>query len=54
MSFEKDILENKAKLRMLELKLDAVINILIKEGIMLKEELDLELNNLIKKGEKEQ
>jgi len=54
MNIEKDVLENKAKIRMLELKIKALINILNKEGVILEEEIEKELNSVIqqdKKGE---
>lgn len=56
MNLEKEILEQKAKLRMLEYKIQALINILNKEGTILEEELETELNSILqqKKTEEEE
>lgn len=51
---EKDILENKAKIKMLELKIDAIINLLSKEGIILNEEVEKEINSIIRQQKKEE
>ena len=44
----KDVLENKAKLRELEIKLDAIVSLLEKEGILTKQEVEQEFDELIK------
>ena len=43
-----DVLQNKAKLREIELKLDALINLLEKEGILVKKEVEQEFAELVK------
>jgi hypothetical protein len=47
MNTEQEILEAKAKIRMLELKMQALINILNKEGTILDEELKSEIDALL-------
>ncbi len=46
MEIEKTVAENKAMLKMLELKFDALIELLAKEGILTKEEIEDEIKNL--------
>jgi hypothetical protein len=55
MNPEQEILEAKAKIRMLELKMQALINILNKEGTILDEELKAEIDALLqgKPGDEE-
>ena len=48
MDIEKDVLENKAKIRIIELKINALTKLLNKEGIVLEEELETELSKLVK------
>ena len=43
-----EILENKGKLRELEIKLEAIISLLEKEGILTKQEIEEEFEELIK------
>jgi hypothetical protein len=51
MNIEEEILKNKAENKMNKLRLKALINLLSKEGIVIHEELEEELNNLTKKDE---
>ena len=44
----KDIVENKANLRELELRIKALVRLLEKEGILIEAELDQEFYKLIK------
>jgi len=48
-SIEKNILENKGKIKITELKLQALIKILTKEGIVTTEEIETELNSMFEK-----
>jgi len=48
MNVEKEIVENKAKLEMLELRVKALMKILSKEGVILEEEVERELDSIIK------
>ena len=43
-----DVVQNKAKLRELEIKLKALMNLLEKEGVLIKQEVEQEFNELIK------
>ena len=43
-----EILENKGKLRELEIKLEAIISLLEKEGILTRQEVEEEFEELIK------
>ena len=54
MNPEDEIIENKGKIRMNDLKIQALINILSKEGVTTKEEVENELKELleVEKGEK--
>ena len=54
MNIEKEVMEDKARLRMLELRYKALINILKNEGIVIEEEVEQELNNIIKLGTEEE
>ena len=47
---EQEWLEHKARIRMLELKIESIIEILSKEGTILKEEIEQEVKNLVKDG----
>ena len=51
MDTEKDVLENKAKIRMLELKIEVLTKLLNKEGIVLEEELETEFSKLVKENQ---
>lgn len=48
MDIEAEVMESKGKIRLNELKIEAVINILSKEGIITHEEAEDELNKLLK------
>ena len=43
-----DVLENKGKLRELEIRLEAVISLLEKEGILTKQEFEQEFEEFVK------
>lgn len=43
-----DLMKNKAKLREVEIRLEAIMNLLEKEGILIKQEVEQEFNELIK------
>ena len=47
MDVEKEVVSDKGRIKILELKLKALINILQKEGIATHEEIDAELNDLV-------
>ncbi len=53
MQTEKEIIENRGRIRVNELKLKALINILSKEGVVTKEEVEDELNNLLEEKSEE-
>ena len=40
MDIEKEVIDNRTRLKMLEMKLDALIGILSKEGVVTKDEVD--------------
>ena len=42
-----EVLDNKGEIRMGELRLQALINLLSKEGVITKDEIEEELNNLL-------
>jgi len=48
-SIEKDVLENKGKIKINELKLQALIKILAKEGVVTTKEVEEELNSMLEK-----
>ena len=50
MKIEEEILENKGMTKMNELKLKAIINLLSKEGILTHEEVEEEVNRLIRQN----
>ena len=50
MESEEEIIKNKGKIKILELKLKALINILTKEGITSAEEVEEELSNIIEEN----
>lgn len=54
MELKEDVMKNKANNKMNELRIQAIINILSKEGILTVDEVDAELDNLIKKSEEEE
>lgn len=47
MNLEKEILEQKAKIRMLEYKIQALQNLLNNEGIIVDDELETELKSVM-------
>lgn len=47
MDIEKILLEEKAKIRMIEIKISALLNMLEREGAIVKNELDDEIGKLI-------
>lgn len=49
MEIEKELLENRAVMRMNAAKIDAIVSILSREGILDEEELKQEIENRIKK-----
>ena len=48
MKVESEIIKNQGEIKMNKLRLKALINILNKEGIVTEEEVENELNNLLK------
>ena len=52
MEIENNIVENKGKIKINELKIEALINILVKEGVVTKEEVEEELNRLVEESDK--
>ena len=48
METETQVMENKGKIKMNELRIKALINLLSREGIITSEEVEKELNGLIK------
>ena len=52
--FKQTVLDNKGRIRMNELRLKALINLLDKEGVVIKDEIEEELDRLLKIGEKEE
>jgi len=53
MNLEQEILEQKAKIRMLEYKIQALINLLAKEGTILEEEMQAEINSILQEEKNE-
>ena len=53
MNVEKTIIENKGKIKINELRMKALIKVLSKEGIVTKEEVEEELNELLEGGNDE-
>lgn len=51
MGVEEEIIKNKGKIKITDLKLKALISILTKEGITSEEEVEEELHNLIEENE---
>lgn len=49
MIVEEEILNLKGKVKMLELKLDALIKALAKEGVIVKKDIELELKDMVEK-----
>jgi len=47
MNIEEELTKQKAQLKMIELKLDALITLLKREGILTQEELDDNLDKLV-------
>lgn len=43
-----DVLKNQAKLRELELKLDALVGLMEKEGVLTRQELEVEFSEKVK------
>jgi len=54
MEIENEIMETKARVRMSELRLKALINVLSREGIATSEEIEEELKELLKIKEENQ
>jgi len=48
MDVKEDVLKNKASIRLNQVKINAIINILSKEGILTHEEVDEEIKDIIK------
>ena len=44
---EEQLLENKAKLRMMEVKLNALIKILSREGLLVESNIEEEVKNIV-------
>ena len=44
---EKEVFDNKAKIRMNDTRIQAVINLLCREGVFTKDEVKEEINNLL-------
>ncbi len=53
MKTEDAVVENKGKIRMLEFRIQALINILSKEGVIVKTDVKEEFDNLLKVDESE-
>ena len=53
MNVEEEVIKNKNMVKMCELKIKAIINLLSKEGILTHEEIEKEVSNLIGKKDKE-
>jgi hypothetical protein len=51
MNIEEETIKNKNRIKMSELKIKAIINLLSKEGILTHEEVEEEVNDLISKKE---
>jgi hypothetical protein len=51
MDIREEIIENKGKIRMNELTVKALINVLSKGGVVVREDIEEELNRLISRGE---
>lgn len=49
MEIKEEILKNKTRTKMAEIKIDALINLLSKEGILTHKEFEEEINNLVEK-----
>lgn len=43
-----EVVKNKARLKELEIKFEALINLLEKEGVVIKQEVEQEFNELVK------
>ncbi len=47
MNIENDVVENKGKIKMLELKMKALVKLLAKEGVVTTKEVEAEFNKLL-------